>query len=110
MKIEGVKVTSISLFVRAVLGKFAVETMVPLLLLMMIYMDTIGIMGPVVIFAILVLQIGLMVSSKTNAMIHDALARTVAVDLSSQLIFGSEDELLDYKTRQHQDLVRRLKY
>ncbi len=110
MKIEGVKVTSISLFVRAVLGKFAVETMVPLLLLMMIYMGTIGIMGPVVIFAILVLQIGLMVSSKTNAMIHDALARTVAVDLSSQLIFGSEDELLDYKTRQHQDLVRRQKY
>ena len=51
-----------------------------------------------------------MVSSKTNAMIHDALARTVAVDLSSQLIFGSEDELLDYKTRQHQDLVRRQKY
>lgn len=110
MKVSGVKINNVSLFIRTVLGKFAIETMIPVLIGMMTWFGLIGIVGPVVVIGILVLQLGLMISSSTNAMIHDTLAHTVVVDLSSQMIFGSEDQLMDYKTRQHQEMVRRHKY
>ena len=110
MKANGVKINPVSLFVRTVLGKFTIETMIPLLLIMMMFWDAIGIVGPIVILGIGILQIVLMVTSHTNSTIHDALAQTVAVDLHSQMIFGSESELMDYKKRVHEEAVRKQSY
>ena len=110
MKTNGVKINSVSLFVRTVLGKFTIETMVPLLLIMMMFWGAIGIVAPLVIFGILVVEIALMISSKTGATIHDTLAQTVTVDIHSQLIFGSESELMDYKKRTHEEMVRKQSY
>ena len=90
MKSNGVKLNAVSLFVRTVLGKFTIETMIPL--------------------AILILQVALMITSRTNSPIHDALAQTVVVDLHSQLIFGDEDQLMAYKKKAHEDMVRRQSY
>lgn len=110
MKTSGVRINAVSLFVRTVLGKFTIETMVPLLLIMMMFWGTIGIVAPIVILGIVIIEIVLMISSRTNSTIHDTLAQTVAVDLHSQLIFGSEEELMDYKKRAHEDLVRKQRY
>lgn len=110
MKSNGVKLNSISLFVRTVLGKFTIETMIPLLILIMMLWGVIGIIGPMIILAILILQVALMITSQTNSPIHDALAQTVAVDLHSQLIFGDEDQLLAYKKQVHEQMVRRQSY
>ena len=96
---DGVKVTNFALFVRAVLGKFTLETMVPLLVFLLMMMGALGIVGMAVLLGILILEIVLMVVSKTNSTIHDYLAVTVAVDLSSQMIFDSPEDLLAYKTR-----------
>lgn len=110
MKTSGVKLNNVSLFVRTILGKFTIETMVPLLLIMMMFWGSIGIVGPVVILGILIIEIVLMITSHTNSTIHDTLAQTVAVDLHSQLIFGSESELMDYKKRAHEEMVRKQTY
>lgn len=109
MKVTGVKIDSISLFIRTVLGKFTIETMIPLLLFMMMIFGAIGIVGPLVILGILVIQIVLMITSHTNSTIHDTLAKTVAVDLSSQMIFGNEAQMMEYKSRVHEEMVRRRK-
>ena len=42
---EGIKVNNLQLFVRAVLGKYALELMIPLSIIIMIFFNTIGIMG-----------------------------------------------------------------
>lgn len=110
MKINGVKVNAVTLFVRTVLGKYTFETMIPLLLIMMIFWNAIGIVGPIVIGAILIMEIVLMITSRVNATIHDKLAQTVAVDLQSQMIFGSESELIAYKQRCHEEMVRKQPY
>lgn len=110
MKVDGVKINTVSLFVRTVLGKFTIETMVPLLLVLMMLFGLIGIMGPLVIFGIIILQIALMITSKTNSPIHDALAQTVTVDIHSQMIFGDEAQLLAYKKQVHEEMVRRQPY
>lgn len=110
MRIDGVKLSVLSLFVRSILGKFTIETMIPVLIFMMMLLGAIGVVGPLVLFAILVLQIALVVVTKTNSAIHDQMAATVAVDLSSQMIFDSPEALMDYKKRIHAEQVKRETY
>jgi hypothetical protein len=81
-----------------------------LLLLLMMLLGLIGIVGPGVILALLVAEIIIMITSRTNATIHDKLAQTVAVDMHSQLIFASEEELMAYKQRLHEEKVRNSPY
>ena len=110
MKISGVKIDAVSLFVRTLLGKYTFETMIPLLLIMMMLWGAIGIVAPIVIGAILVTEVVFMITSRTNAMIHDKLAQTVAVDMQSQMIFASESELLAYKAKIHEEMVKKQSY
>ncbi len=99
MRTDGVKVTPIFMFMRTILGKYTVETMVPVLVVIMIYFNLIGYLGLILIGGLLVVQIVLMVTSKTNAPIHDRLASTVTVDMQSQMIFESTEELTAYKNK-----------
>ena len=77
---------------------------------MMIFFNTIGIMGPAVIGLILLLQIVMIVRTNTNSLIHDALAQTVTVDLASQMIFESEEALMQYKNKVQADRASRSPY
>lgn len=110
MKQNGVKVNAVTMFVRTVLGKFTFETMLPLLLFLMMVLGLIGIVGPGIILALLLAEVVVMITSRTNATIHDKLAQTVAVDMYSQLIFANEDELIAYKQRIHEEKVRNSPY
>ena len=38
-----------------------------------------------------------MAATRTNSMIHDLFAVTVAVDMSSQMIFKNPDDMMEYK-------------
>lgn len=99
MRTDGVQMNTMQLFTRTVLGKFTIETMIPVYIVIMIVVHTIGIVGPVVLALIGLVQIICMVASHTNSMIHDMLAGTVAVDLSSQMIFRSTEDLIAYKKK-----------
>lgn len=105
MRNDGVKINTVMLFVRTVLGKYTIETMVPVFLIIMILFFGAGIVGLAVLLLIGVLQIVLLCATKTRSCIHDVLAYTVAVDMQSQMIFGSTEELLEYKKRLHADIV-----
>lgn len=110
MKRSGVKINAVSLFIRTVLGKFAIETMIPVLMILMMLMGSIGILGPVVVIGIWLVQLVMIIVSRYNGLIHDGLSQTVAVDISSQMIFGCEAELLAYKSRCHEEMVRNKPY
>ena len=99
MRIDGVRVSRLSLFARAVLGKYTIETMIPILILMMFMFGVIGFVGTVVLLMLLGLQIGVMIYTNTNSMIHDLFASTVVVDMASQMIFDSPEALLAYKEK-----------
>ena len=66
--------------------------------------------GIPVLLLILVLQIGLIVGTKTNSAIHDVLAYTVTVDLASQMIFDSPEQMLEYKKKIHAEAADRAQY
>ena len=107
---NGVQINAVTLFIRTLLGKYTFETMIPLILGMMILWGAMGLTGVVVIFGIGILQIVLMVTSRTNATIHDKLAQTVVVDLQSQRIFANESDMLAYKARLHEEKVKKQPY
>lgn len=99
MRGDGVQINAVALFVRTVLGKYTIETMIPVLIAMMVFWGSIGILGPILLGLIGLLQLILLIASKTNSAIHDYLANTVTVDMSSQLIFRTTEELIAYQKR-----------
>lgn len=110
MRNDGVKINAVSLFVRTVLGKFTIETMIPVLILIMIFLGSMGVVGVIVIGLIILLQIILLIATKTNSAIHDILANTVAVDFASQRIFDTMEDLIEYKKRLHAEEAARKEY
>ena len=98
------------MFIRTVLGKFTIETMIPVIILVMISFNSIGVIGILTLAAILILEIVLLIVTHTNSMIHDVLAKTVVVDMASQMIFDSEEDMLAYKKKAHEEYVSRQAY
>ena len=98
---NGVKISTFSLFVRGVLGKYTIETMVPVFLVLMFFLASGGLLLIIILAAILILQLVLLITTKTNSFIHDIISYTVEVDLSSQMIFSNEDDRLRYISENH---------
>ena len=101
MRDDGVKISPVMLFVRAILGKFTIETMVPVFLVMLILVGGAGFIGLLAILAIFIFNAALIIKTRTNSAIHDMLAYTVVVDKESQLIFESKEAMIEYKNRIH---------
>ena len=68
-----------------------------------------GLIGIVMLFLLLVLQIGVMIYTKTNSSIHDLLSDTVVVEYASQQIFETEEDLIAYKKAEHEKMVNGLR-
>ena len=99
MREDGVKLTPMLLFIRTVLGKYTVETMIPVMILLLFWFGTMGILGLALLIMIIVAQIISVASGRYRQMIHDRLAHTVTVDLASQKIFDSPEALLEYRKK-----------
>lgn len=105
MRTDSVAVNGVVMFIRTVLGKYAIETMIPVYIVIMIYFNSIGLIGAVILLGLLILQIALMAATKTNSTIHDCLATTVTVDLASQMIFKTREDMIAYKEKLHAEKV-----
>lgn len=92
-----VRINNIMLFVRALLGKFVIELMIPIYLAVMILFNQGGLTNLMVIVFIALANIVIILATKNHSAIHDLLAGTVVVDKESQKIYDSEDELIEAK-------------
>ena len=110
MRLDHVKITAPFLFVRNILGKYTVETMIPIILIILIVYNMVGAMGPIIIALVLLSNIIMMIVTKTNSGIHDMLASTVVVDLASQMIFDSPEAVLEYKQKVHAEAAEKSSY
>ena len=97
---NGVRLKTFSLFVRGVIGKYTIETMVPLFLVLMMFFRG-GITSLIMIGLLLILQLVLLIKTKTRSFIHDVISYSCEVDLASQMIFDTEDDRLTYITQTH---------
>lgn len=85
------------LFIRAIIGSYTIETMFPILILVMIMFGLLGIVGIITLLLFFGLQLFVLFSSKTNAAIHDLLCDTVVVDFASQMIFDTEADRIAFE-------------
>ena len=101
VKINSVRISNIQLFARTILGKYAIELMIPVIMIILLLSKQGGMFSIILIVAIALFQLGLCIFTKYHQAIHDVLAYTVVVDLHTQMIFKNEDELLNYKKENH---------
>lgn len=110
MHTDGIQVTPMLLFIRVFLGKFTLETMIPVLIIFMIFFNMIGFLGTMIVGLILLLQIIFIIATRTNSLLHDILAKTVVIDMASQMIFPNAEELIAYKKKVHAEKVTHQTY
>ena len=101
MDTELVRVNGVRLFVRTILGKYTLETMVPVLIMLMIYFGSLGLTGTIVLLLIAAVQLILTLATWRHTPIHDLLAGTIVIDFPSQMIFDTQADMIAYKERQH---------
>lgn len=102
---NGVKISNLSLFARTLLGKYAIETMFPILLIFLFLFGGLGILAIILFALITLLNVIMFIVSKNKTPIHDVIAGTVAVDKSTQIIFESEEELAANKAKQRKGFI-----
>ena len=96
---DGVKLNTMQLFARTLLGKFTIETMLPVYMLVMAFFNIMGVDGLLIIAGIWVAQLILLFVTRNKTLLHDLLAGTVVVDMASQRIFKTTDDLIAYQKR-----------
>ena len=106
VRVDGVKVTPLQMFVRTILGKYAVELMI--LIYLTIYLGISASIWVILIFG--VIESVLMLVTKGNSAIHDLMAGTVVVDYNSQKIFDSPDDLIAYQKKIAAEQAKRQPY
>lgn len=110
MRTNSVKINNVCLFIRSILGKYAIETMIPAYIAMKLFLGSANIFDLLLVVALLVSQLIIMAVTKNNSLIHDLLSDTVVVDMSSQLIFDTEESMLKFKENLHDEKVNSSTY
>lgn len=110
VRIDGVKLTPVQLFLRTVMGKFAVETMIPVYICVMLFWGSISLVGIVALLLVVVGQIICVAVNPMRLTIHDRMSGTVVVDITSQKIFENTDDLIAYTKRIHAEQAKRQDY
>lgn len=113
MHTNGVRVRPFSMFVRSILGMYVFEIMVPVLVGIMMFFNILNIIiGICILVAIVILQIAVYIATRntSKSFLHDLMARTVVVDLSSQMIFDSEEERIEFVKAEQRELAERDAY
>ncbi len=110
IRTNGVKMSGQAHFIRSMIGKCTIETLVPLYVIILMILGQLGIVGIIVLILFLGLEIFAVCYTKTRSTIHDLVSDTVVVDMESQEIFDSEEELIAFKTRLHEELVSKDSY
>lgn len=100
MRTNCVKVSNKALLIRVLFGMYAIEVMFPVGLILAIYYNLLNIVGLITIGLFLILQIGVMIYSRTNSCIHDLISDTIVIDFGSQRIFDTEEARIAYVTEQ----------
>lgn len=109
-RVDGVKMTTLQLFIRTLLGRFTIETMFPVYVILLIVFGSLGMIGTIILMALSIGQVILMSATENRSLIHDLLAGTVVVDHTTQKIYRSTEDLISHKKRIAAERAARQEY
>ena len=99
VRTDCVRLNKLQLFTRTFLGKFAIETMLPVYIVFLSFWGILGVTGTAILFALTAAQLLALVITRSNSALHDLLAGTAVVDMASQMIFRDTEELIEFQKR-----------
>ena len=109
-RVDGVRMTTLQLFIRTILGRFTIETMFPVYVILLILLGSLGMIGTIILMALAIGQVILMSVTENRSLIHDLLAGTVVVDHSTQKIYRTTEDLISHKKRIAAERAARQEY
>lgn len=107
---DGVKMNTMQLFVRTLLGKYTVGTMVPVLIFIMLMLNIVGLFGTLLLLGIGLAQLLCLLCTRNKVGLADLMAGTVPVELNSQKIFATTEDLIAYQKKIHAEKAARQEY
>ena len=110
IRTDSVKMNNMQLFARTVLGKFAIETMIPVYVVLMGFFNITNIFSTLLLAALVISQLVIVCVTKNNSLLHDLIAGTSVADFGSQRIFRSTEDLIAYQKRVAADRASRQTY
>ena len=110
VRTDSVRISGVQLFIRSILGKYTIELMLPILIILAILWGVLDITGTLILFAIGLVQIVLYCVTKNNSQIHDLLAGTVVIDIYSQRIVANKEDMLAYVKQQEEERAQKRNY
>lgn len=99
VRVDGVKINGYQHFTRAILGKFTVETMIPVYVAVLLLQGQSVMLLVLVVAALFLAELIILSATRNNSLLHDLMAGTVVVDYSTQRIFKSTEDLIAYQKR-----------
>ena len=107
---DGVRVSAIQVCFRALLGKYTIETMLPIMIYILKIYRALGTTGSLIVALLVMVQLFFVLYTRTNRAIHDMLCNTVVVDYHSQMIFDCEEDLIAYKEAYAAEMAKEADY
>ena len=105
-----VKISTVQLFARAILAKYALGTMIPVFCFIMLMMGNLGSILMLMVMALLLVQTICLLMTKEHRAIADLLTGTVVVDYSSQMIFETTEDLIEHQKKTAAEAASRQPY
>ena len=105
-----VKITILSLFTRTFVGKYAIETMFPLLLVFMFFFTGNKILAIILFAALTLFNVIVFFVTKNRTPIHDILSGCVAADMRVQMVYDTEEEMIEQKKAKHKEYIESSNY
>ena len=110
MRVDGVRISTVQLFIRTVLGKCTLETMLPIMMLMILMFNVMPLVSVGITLILVIAQFCCIAFTAFHTPIHELISATVSVDISSQLIFDTPQALLEYKKSLHAQIANSTEY
>ena len=110
MHTNGVRIKTDGLFIRTILGKYTVETMIPALVILMAFFNILNLGFAVLLIGLAILELALLLLTQYHTPIHDVFAKTITVDFTTQKIFNTEQELIEYKEQLAKEAAEKKAY
>ena len=110
VRTDGVKLNTVQLFARVLLGKYAVGVMIPVYAAIMILLNVPSLLLLLLAAALVLAQIVCFLATRNHSLLHDKLAGTVVVDYGSQKIFKSTEDLIEYQKKIAAERAARQQY
>lgn len=107
---DTVKISTLQLFTRVILGKYAIGVMIPVYSAIMIYLGVPNLLLLTIAAVLLLAQIISFAVTGNHYLLHDLMAGTVVVDFGSQQIFKTTDDLIAHQQRIAAERAARQKY